>query len=148
MAIESVSIERAAPADVAAVERLLADAGLPLRGAAEALSLGVVARARGRVVGAAAIERFGEAGLLRSVVVDGGRRGSGLGRSIVEAAEGLARSVGIRELYLLTETAVDWFPRHGYAPVDRSAAAAVVGGSIEFTSVCRESGVPMRKELG
>jgi amino-acid N-acetyltransferase len=140
-------IERAIPSDAAAVEGLLAAAGLPLEGAAEALSRGVVARDGDALVAAAAVERYGPAGLLRSVVVAGDRRGTGLGRAIVAAAEDLARAEGIRELYLLTETAIDWFPRLGYEVVDRAAAAAVVGESIEFTTVCRDSGVPMWRRL-
>lgn len=141
-------IERAAPADVPAVEALLTVAGLPLEGAADALALGVVGRDGDAVVAAAAIERYGEAGLLRSVVVAPGRRGTGLGREIVGAAEALARDEGIGDLYLLTETAFDWFPRLGYEVVDRAVAAAVVGESIEFTTVCRDTGVPMRRALG
>lgn len=141
-------VERAAPGDSPAVEALLAAAGLPTEGAADALALGVVGRDGGRVVAAAAVERYGDAGLLRSVVVDAAARGAGLGHEIVGAAEDLARTVGIRELYLLTETAVDWFPRLGYAVVERPVAAAAVGASIEFTTVCRDTGVAMRKRLG
>ena len=140
-------IERATPADIPAVEGLLLAAGLPLEGATEAFETGVVARDGRTVVGAAAIERYGEAGLLRSVVVAPERRGAGLGRRVVAAAEQLAREAGIRELFLLTETAVDWFPRLGYAVVPREAAAALVGQSIEFTTVCRDSGVSMRRLL-
>jgi amino-acid N-acetyltransferase len=94
------------------------------------------------------VERHGDAGLLRSVVVDEAVRGTGIGRAIVAATEDLARGASIRELYLLTETAADWFPRLGYEIVERPAAAAVVGASIEFTTVCRDTGVPMRKRLG
>jgi amino-acid N-acetyltransferase len=141
-------IDRATPADTPAVEALLAAADLPLEGAGEALQLGVVGRDERRVVAAAAIERYGEVGLLRSVVVDGALRGTGLGRQIVDAAEALASAEGIHELYLLTETAIDWFPRLGYQRVDRQAAAARVGASIEFTTVCKDTGVPMRKRLG
>ena len=140
-------VERAAPADVERVEALLSAASLPLEGARDALALGVVGRDGGSVVAAAAIERFGAAGLLRSVVVDEASRGTGLGHAIVAAAEDLARSLGMGELYLLTETAIDWFPRLGYEVVDRAAAASVVGESIEFTTICRDTGVPMRKRL-
>jgi amino-acid N-acetyltransferase len=140
-------IERAAAADTAAVQALLAAAGLPLQGAAEALALGVVARDDGAIVGAAAVEAYGDAGLLRSVVVADGRRGSGLGRELVHAAEALAREAGIRELYLLTETAADWFPRLGYEVVARERARAAVGASVEFTMVCAATGVPMRRAL-
>ena len=81
---------------------------------------GVVARDGDAVVAAAALERYGDAALLRSVVVAPDRRRPGVGRGIVAAAESLARDEGVRDLYLLTETAVDWFPRLGYEPVDRS----------------------------
>ena len=140
-------IERATPSDVACVERLLSAAGLPLEGAAEALSMGVVAHDGDEVVAAAAIERYGDAGLLRSVVVAESRRGVGLGHDVVAAAEQLARDEGIRELYLLTETAIGWFPLLGYKVAPRSEAVDAVGESIEFTTVCRHTGVPMRRIL-
>jgi amino-acid N-acetyltransferase len=141
-------IERAEPADVEQVEALLTAAHLPLEGAREALALGVVGRDHGRVVAAAAVERFGVAGLLRSVVVDEPARSAGHGRAIVAAAEDLARAQGIVELYVLTETAIDWFPRLGYEAVARAAATAAVGESVEFTTVCRDTGIPLRKNLG
>lgn len=140
-------IERAAASDAPAVEALLAGAGLPLEGAAEALATGVVARDDAEVVGAAAVERFGDAGLLRSVVVAPERRGAGLGRELVAAAEALARDAGVRELYLVTENAADWFPRLGYAAVPTEQARAVVGGSVEFTMACATTGVTMRRTL-
>lgn len=140
-------IERATPADEPAIEALLVEAGLPIEGAAEAFEHGVVAWDGRRMVGAAAVEPYAEAGLLRSVVVAPDHRGSGVGHSIVAAAEDLARSQGIRELYLLTETATDWFPRLGYGPVDRDAAADVVGASVEFTSVCKDRGVALHRRL-
>jgi amino-acid N-acetyltransferase len=144
-----MSIERAGAADVALVEALLAGAMLPLDGAAEAVArAGVVAREGDAIVGAAALELYGEAGLLRSVVVTADRRGTGLGRAVVAAAEALARDEGVRDLYLITETAIDWFPRLGYSPVERSVADAAVGASVEFTTVCRDKGVPMVRRLG
>ena len=140
-------IDRATPADEPAIEDLLAAAGLPVQGAAAAFEHGVVARADGRVIGAAAIELFGESALLRSLVVDTGHRNEGLGRRLVADAEAVARSAGVRELYLLTDTAAAWFPRLGYEPVDREVARAAVGGSIEFTLSCATTGVAMRRGL-
>jgi amino-acid N-acetyltransferase len=141
-------IDRATPEDVPAVEGLLAAAGLPLEGAAEALVTGVVARDGSAVVGAAAVEGYGEAGLLRSVVVAADWRGASLGRALVAAAEELARGLGERELYQLTETAADWFRRLGYQAVDRDVARAAVGESIEFTMACASTGVLLRRSIG
>jgi amino-acid N-acetyltransferase len=140
-------IDRATPDDIPAVKALLVAAGLPLEGASDALALGVVGREGDRVVAASAIERYGSSGLLRSVVVAETERGTGIGRAIVTAAEDVAREAGIADLYLLTETAPDWFPRLGYEVVERPVAVAAVGESIEFTTVCRDTGVPMVKHL-
>lgn len=140
-------ITRATAADVPGVEGLLMAAGLPLDGAADALATGVVARDGDAVIGAAAVERFGAAGLLRSVVVAADRRGQGVGSAIVAAAEDLAREEGIADLYLVTETAPTWFPRLGYASIDRAVATAAVGESIEFTTVCRDTGVTLHRRL-
>ncbi len=144
----TVAIERARPADLPAVEALVSGAGLPLAGLETAFPRCVVARDGDAIVGTAAIERYGSAGLLRSVAVAPDRRGSGVGRAVVGAAEDLGRAEGIVELYLLTETAEDWFPRLGYAVVPREVAGAAVGDSVEFTTVCRDTGVPMHKRLG
>lgn len=140
-------IERASPSDLPAVGTLLAEAGLPLDGVASAFETGVVAREGGAIVGGAAVERYGEAGLLRSVVVVPERRGTGLGHELVAAAERLARDEGVAALYLLTETAIDWFPRLGYVVIPRDEAAAAVGSSVEFTTACAVSAVAMRRDL-
>jgi amino-acid N-acetyltransferase len=140
-------LERAVPGDGPAIEALLADAGLPLDGAAAAFAHGIVARDGDRLAGAAAVEIYGSAGLLRSVVVDASNRGTGLGRQLVAAAEEEARGEGVSDLYLLTETATEWFPRLGYEPVDRATAREAVGESIEFTLSCATTGVAMRRIL-
>ena len=141
-------IDRATPVDEPAIEGLLASAGLPLDGLAEAFEHGVVARDGQGLVGAAAVELYGDSGLLRSVVVDSGHRGVGLGGRLVGEAEGVARAAGVRELYLVTETAADWFPRLGYRLIDLETARAAVGTSVEFTLSCAASGVAMRRRLG
>ncbi len=142
-----MDVGRAGVEDVPAIEALLEAAALPLDGAANAFSTGVVAREDGRIVAAAALEPYGDAALLRSVVVAEDQRGTGVGRRMVEAAESLARDLGVRELYLLTETAVDWFPRLGYRPVARTAVPEAVRGSVEFTTLCRDTGVAMHRSL-
>jgi amino-acid N-acetyltransferase len=145
--VQLIRIERARPSDVPAVLRLLAAAGLPLDGAAQALQTGVVAREGETVVGAAGVERYGSAGLLRSVAVAPERQGEGLGRQLVAAAERVAREEGVTELFLLTETAIGWFPRLGYAVVPREDAAAVVGASVEFRTACPDTSIAMHRVL-
>ncbi|HSK53141.1 MAG TPA: arsenic resistance N-acetyltransferase ArsN2 [Clostridia bacterium] len=142
-----MDIERAGPADRASIEALVTAAGLPLDGVADAFETGLVIRSEGAVVAAAAVEPYGTAGLLRSVVVDPRVRGTGLGRRIVEASERLATELGIRELYLLTETASDWFPRLGYRAVERASLPVAIRNSVEFTSACATTAVAMTRRL-
>ena len=141
------SIEPALDTDRPAIEGLLTEGGLPLDGLEMALSTAVVARAVGGVVGCAAIEPYGSIGLLRSVCVAPTMRGTGLGGRLVAAAESLAEAHGIGELYLLTETAIGWFPRLGYEPAERSSVPAALANSPEFTGACPESAAIFRKPL-
>jgi amino-acid N-acetyltransferase len=142
-----IEIERAAVADRSAVEALLTENGLPLAGLELAAELTLIARADGAVVGCAAIEPHGSLGLLRSVCVAENERGTGLGRRLVAEAESLARSAGIAELYLLTETAVAWFPRLDYETADRASTPAALTTSPEFTGACPDSAVMFSKRL-
>lgn len=142
-----MDIARAAVADYPAIAKALTDAGLPLEGAEAAFATGVVARDGDRLVGAAAVELYGGAALLRSVIVVPDQRGSGLGRALVDAAEGLAAEAGAREAYLLTETAADWFLGLGYQAIDRDSVPVDVATSIEFTTACATTAVAMRRQL-
>jgi amino-acid N-acetyltransferase len=143
-------VEGATPADWPAIADLLASADLPLDGARDAFAAGVAVVARdgeGGAAGAAAVEPYGEAGLLRSVAVAVDLRGTGIGRALVEAAEARAAAAGIGELYLLTETAADWFPRLGYERIAREDVPAAVAASVEFSTACPVSAVTMRRRL-
>jgi amino-acid N-acetyltransferase len=145
-----ISIERAHPADRTAIESLLQASGLPTAGFELAATTAVVARAETddhEIVGCAAIEPYGSIGLLRSVCVAPHLRSTGLGRRLVAEAEATATSLGIGQLYLLTETAGDWFPRLGYSLMGRDTAPAQLRESPEFTGACPDSALFLRKVL-
>jgi amino-acid N-acetyltransferase len=145
-----ISIERARPADRAAVESLLEANGLPTAGFDLAAATAVVAREQSgsrEIVGCAAVEPYGSVGLLRSVCVASDRRSAGLGRRLVAEAEAIATSLGIGQLFLLTDTAGDWFPRLGYERVGKGTAPVPLLASPEFTGACPESALLLRKIL-
>ena len=95
-----------------------------------------VALADGEIVGAAGVEVYGRAGLLRSVAVDPGWQGHGVGRRLTEERLRWAAARGLDTVYLLTTTAGGYFPRLGFAPVAREEVPAEVRGSLQFASVC------------
>lgn len=133
--------------ELPAVLELLDRSALPRDGLVDNMAFAFVARDGGQLVGSAAIERYDDAGLLRSVAVDQGYRGQGLGAQLVGAALERARQEGLRSVYLLTTTAPEYFPRFGFRPVPRADVAQAVQESLEFTSACPASALVMRAEL-
>ncbi len=129
------------------VRALLEQAGLPTCDLLAAKPEFVVLRDDGRVVAAGALERFGSAALVRSVVVAGDRRGVGLGRIIVEELERVARVARVGRLILLTQTARGFFAHQGYRVIERHEVPQDVQGSEEFRSLCPASATCMAKAL-
>lgn len=142
------TIIEARPGDLPAVLALLRDADLPLEGVAEHFGQFLVARANQQVVGAAGLELYGEAALLRSVVVHSEWRGRRLGERLTEAALRTARAHGVREVYLLTKTAAGFFPRFGFRPVARADVHPAVKTSVQFETTCCGDEVSMALTLG
>jgi amino-acid N-acetyltransferase len=142
-----VALRRAARADAAAVERLLAAQALPLDGVADWLERFWVAEHEGALVGAAGVEVYGDAALLRSVAVDLAWRGSGLGRLLTEHALAEAEAAGARDVYLLTTTAEHYFPRLGFACLAREEAPPALSASAEFRGACPASAVLMHRPI-
>jgi len=77
------------------------------------------------------------------VAVDSAHRSHGLGRQLVEAQLEEAHRRGIQEVYLLTETASDSFPRFGFRPIERSAVAPAPHASVEWATACPASAQAM-----
>jgi len=130
-------------ADLDRIVSLLSEADLPTAGVAEVLDSFLVIRDRGLVVAAGVVERHGEDGLLRSIVVDPANQGLGLGKQIASA---LIASEN-RDLYLLTETAESFFTRLGFELIPRTEAPAALRASEEFRCLCPESASFMRRSV-
>jgi len=142
-----ISIGNAAPQDLPAILALLERTHLPPDGLVDHLATTIVARRDEAVVGSAALEVYADGALLRSVAVDPGVQGLGLGHQLTEAATARAIELGVPALYLLTTTAERFFPKFGFSRIDRAEVPASVQQSIEFTSACPASAVAMRKLL-
>jgi amino-acid N-acetyltransferase len=142
-----VEIGELEPAERDQVRVMLREARLPLDGVEEWWDGFRVARMDGRVAGAIGVERYGEVALLRSAVVAPGVRGGGVGRALVDALlHGCARD-GIREVYLLTETAERFFERLGFERIDRGEIPPALAASAELRGACPASATAMRRVL-
>ena len=130
--------------DLSAIEKLLSENRLPVAGLSPHLPNTLVARSEAGVIGCAALEVYGSAGLLRSVVVASTVRDTGVGGRLVRAAIELARTRKILVLYLLTTTADRYFPRFGFTRVTRADVESAVQHSIEFTTACPAEAIVMQ----
>jgi amino-acid N-acetyltransferase len=144
---QCVELRTANAADLESVFSLLDRSGLPTAGVADSFSQFLVAEAEGRLVGVVGLELYGESALLRSAAVEESWRGSGVGRVLVERALDLARERGIEDVYLLTTTAENYFPKFGFVCVRRDEVAQGVQSSVEFRSACPESATVMCKHV-
>ena len=143
------NITAASGRDYDDVIALLEAASLPVEDLApSSMAHFLVARnASGKVIGAIGFERYGRAGLLRSLVVATEDRDRKLGTQMVAELEARCRSLALAELFLLTTTARDFFLRQGYEAIARDSAPMALRAAAEFTRLCPASAVCMTKSL-
>ncbi len=136
-------------ADLDAIARLLAASALPTDDLEhQDLSLFIVEDSGDGLGAVGGLERCGSNALLRSVATAEALRGQGRARAMVAELEALAATHAIDELYLLTETAADFFAGLGYAVRDRATVPDAVRASRQFSSICPDSATVMAKRVG
>ena len=133
--------------DTQSIRVLLRNNGLPTSDLISSKPQFIVACEGETIVAAGALQRFASSVLLRSIAVAPHRRGTGLGRILVENLEQMARAACINRLILLTETAKPFFEHQGYRVIERDEVPQDVQGSEEFRSLCPASAKCMAKTL-
>lgn len=147
--IADVEVGPGDESDIARLRAMLAAVGLPAADADAMLPDGLlIARREGRVAGAVGLQTVMPDGLLRSLVVEPGDRGRGLGAALVRALERLAAERGVVRLYLLTTTAADFFKRLGYETVARDSVPPGIAATAEFRTLCPASAVCLSRKPG
>jgi len=143
-----MDIQRARDGDLQAVQDLLTLAHLPLDGVKEHFDHFFVLRDQRGVIGTVGLELYDGVALLRSLAVYPDYRGKGWGIELTKAALEEARKRGIGQIFLLTETAEEFFKKKfGFGNISRENADPKVQVSVEFQSACPESCACMSLEL-
>jgi amino-acid N-acetyltransferase len=99
------------------------------------------------VIGAIGLEQYKHYGLLRSMVVDTSHRNKNIASQLILQLESYAITAGINYMYLLTETAQQYFERKGYQKIAREEVPEVLQASSEFSHVCPASAIIMKKKI-
>src|SRR6185503_11336265 len=85
------------------------------------------------VIGTVALEVLGDDAILRSLAIHPEQRGAGYGWMLADMAISQARWRGVRRIYLITESASDFFAaKFGFRVVDRSTLGKQVASHETF----------------
>lgn len=98
-------------------------------------------------VGIVGLERFVGVALLRSMVVFDNFRNKGFGRRIVNQILEEATSKSIKEIFILTTTAKNFFEHLGFEVIERENVPNEIKSTTEFTSLCPASATCMQINL-
>ena len=93
------------------------------------------------------MEQYDEYGLLRSMATDPAYRNNGIASSLVATLFNYGKSLGLKEMYLLTETAENYFAKRGFQKINREETPAAIRQSAEFSHLCPSTAVVMKKEI-
>ena len=148
MSGETLAINKAEESNLEAIFALLELVNLPTGGVKENINtFFILQEIDGTIKGCIGLELYNEYALLRSAAIHPENQGQGLGSKLTAAVTLLAKELGVRKLYLITETAKEFFERKGFTLVSKDEIPESVKGSVEFTFRCAEKGVTMIREL-
>ncbi len=141
----NIEFGKTPPEKLSEVMALLTLANLPVNDIGENVELFAL-ETNEQIIATAGLETNGRIGLLRSVSVLDSQKGKGYGLLIVQKLEKYAERQGIKELYLLTTTAKEFFEKKcNYKVIERTHVPTEIQSSQQFASVCPSSAVVMKK---
>lgn len=95
------------------------------------------------LVGVIGAETSGDIGLLRSLAVARRHQGKGAAQKLCESVFKHFEEAGVTDVYLLTETASEFFSALGFASIDRDQAPEALKQTTQFSSLCPASATVM-----
>ena len=125
------------------IETLLQNCGLPFEDCKEQLDNFYGITSGNELIAIGALQIKVPVALLRSVAVLEGNRGKGLAFRMTQHLLEVARTNGVRNIYLLTEFAEHYFTRFGFQAVERNSVPAYVQSTRQFESLCPASAQAM-----
>ena len=142
----SFEIQKPGAEDLQEIQQLLQQNKLPVVDIAD-LSHFFIVRKDKKINGVIGLEIYGQHGLLRSMATDAAYRNYGMAASLVDKLFQYASTIGLKEMYLLTETAEQYFKKKGFHKIERDNAPGAIKQSKEFSNLCPSSAVVMKKVL-
>ena len=147
MAKKKIKYREAEKSDIRRIREWLDSFSLPsidVDGKAQKI---FVAECDGKLVAIGGIEKLGDIALIRSIVVAPEHRKNGIASNIYQLLEKYARNLEIKGLYLITESAKEYFQNLGFNDLERKAAPCLIKQTSQFSKLCPSSATVMVKTL-
>lgn len=133
--------------DETSVRQLLRNCGLPDDDIHPHIRNFLIARDSEQIVGTVGLEIYDDVVFLRSLSVAQSHRKHGIGHTLTSEIVNFAKHLEAQEVYLLTETAEQFFEREGFSKIPREQAPSAIQSTTQFTTLCPSSATLMRKKL-
>ena len=140
-------IRSATEKDYLTVRDLLQSESLPTIDLDRNLSHFFVMTDENEIVGSIGMEVYEDSALLRSMVVSSSHRNKGIASALVTELTRYAREKNVTTIYLITNTAEEYFKKAGFKSIPREEVKDSVLQSQEFNGLCPTSSAIMMKHL-
>lgn len=141
------NIREAERKDLNTIKSLLDSVSLPSIDIDNHISNFLVLEAEGIMIGTIGLEIYDKTALLRSLVVRKEFQGRGYGQKLCRELLSRAGVFGIENIFLLTETAKDFFTREGFQVIEREAVHDEIKQTNEYSTLCPSDSTCMFKRL-
>ncbi len=145
--MRNLSIRSAKISDLANLKALLSSCKLTTEGLTEHIDHFLVGEIEQEFCAAVGLEIYNSDALLRSFAVKENQRANGLGKLMYLAALDLAKKNGVRQVFILTETAERFFEKAGFKKLARESAPNSIKATSEFREICPASAAFMKLRL-
>ncbi len=138
-----IIIRLADNSDLPDILKLLAAYDLPAAGVEQHINNFFVATQDGKIVGTIGLEVYGHSGFLRSAAVHLNFQNKGIGTKLFNTLITYAKSLSLSDIFLLTNSAEEYFADKGFEMIKREEVATEVLNSEEFKDACPATAVCM-----
>jgi amino-acid N-acetyltransferase len=133
--------------DFLVIKELLNHSNLPSNDIEKYIENFIIIEINNKIIGIGGLETYNQFGLIRSIVVKPECRNNGVAKNIYGLIEKKASDSGIKTLYLLTETAIDYFKKLGFKIQSRSNVPKSIMRTKQFRELCPSSAVVMFRDI-
>jgi len=133
--------------DLPFIRLLLSNSNLPSDDFVGHIDTFVVIEENETVIATGGLEITGKEGLLRSIVVAPEYRRNDIAKKIYQLLELKAKRSGINMLYLITESAVNYFSNLGFFIIDRTDLPFPVMETKQFKELCPSTAIVMCRKI-